>query len=547
MIRRRERRHSKAISSAIATRCIRATFARRSTSTARRSRQFRVNLDLACKVFGVTTSSAGRRRPQRRIVTSGLHREIADYCLEDVRATLELYEKIAPTLLMFNKDFRESEEREMRPKKEEPAVISTSEQQFVQAVTQTSLELTASLDMGDAAPVGGSHQAMVFEKLVAPEEPEEEIPIQSPSGCSGRGFSRRLTIPFAASRRSPTPFTTTVPGGRWDTSRASVPGEQPNGEVVDSVAARSSRPDSSTHLHAPQLEMIGSYGGHLLEWLNRYTFPTEAKFSDPKHAATIAKAFFDELLHNGTLCALIFSTIHFEATDIFFAEAERRGFRGIIGKAMMDRNAPDALLETAQDSYDQSRELLKKWHNRGLLRYAITPRFAPTSTPELLERAGDLKREFPGAYVHTHISENTNEVTWVHAFSGGGVRRRLRPLWSARRANGARAWCISPKRSWIHRAARLAHRARSNSNLFRQRPLPAPSHATPSSSGSARISARARRRCSPRWQMIQSSTGAGVSLSPSSSGTATLGGARALSLDGESGSLEVVSRPIFSC
>ena len=168
-----------------------------------------------------------------------------------------------------------------------------------------------------------------------------------------------------------------------------------------------------THLHAPQLEMIGSYGGHLLEWLNRYTFPTEAKFRDPKHAAPIAEAFFDELLRNGTLCALIFSTIHAEATEIFFAEAERRGFRGIIGKAMMDRNAPEALLENARDSYEQSRALIQKWHGRGLLRYAITPRFAPTSTPELLEAAGQLKREFPDAYVHTHISENTNEVTWV--------------------------------------------------------------------------------------------------------------------------------------
>jgi len=169
-----------------------------------------------------------------------------------------------------------------------------------------------------------------------------------------------------------------------------------------------------THLHAPQLEMIGSYGGHLLEWLNRYTFPTEAKFSDPKHAETIARAFYDELLRHGTLCALVFSTVHAEATDIFFAEAERRGFRGIIGKTMMDRNAPDALLETATDSYENSRELLLKWHNRGLLRYAIAPRFAPTSTPELLERAGDLKREFRDAYVHTHISENKIEIQWVH-------------------------------------------------------------------------------------------------------------------------------------
>jgi guanine deaminase len=168
-----------------------------------------------------------------------------------------------------------------------------------------------------------------------------------------------------------------------------------------------------THLHAPQLEMIGSYGGKLLEWLNTYTFPTEAKFADASHAERVAKSFFDEMLRNGTLSALVFSTIHREATDIFFAEAERRGFRGIIGKTMMDRNAPDYLLENARDAYDNSRALLTKWHNRGLLRYAITPRFAPTSTPELLEAAGALKREFADAYVHTHISENTHEVLWV--------------------------------------------------------------------------------------------------------------------------------------
>ncbi|HXI13153.1 MAG TPA: guanine deaminase [Thermoanaerobaculia bacterium] len=168
-----------------------------------------------------------------------------------------------------------------------------------------------------------------------------------------------------------------------------------------------------THLHAPQLEMIGSYGGHLLEWLNRYTFPTEARFADVNHAREIASALFDELLRHGTLTALIFSTVHEGATSAFFEEAERRGVRAIIGKTMMDRNAPDNLLEDPEESYEASRRLLTTWHGRGLLRYAITPRFAPTSTPRLLELAGKLKREFPDAYVHTHISENVAEVAWV--------------------------------------------------------------------------------------------------------------------------------------
>lgn len=190
--------------------------------------------------------------------------------------------------------------------------------------------------------------------------------------------------------------------------------EAPAGDLVDLTGSLITPGFIDTHLHAPQLEMIGSYGGHLLEWLNRYTFPTERKFEDPEHARRVARSFYDELLRNGTLAALIFSTVHYEATDIFFEEAERRGFRGIIGKTMMDRNAPDYLLDQSpQQSCDQSRQLLQKWHGRGLLRYAITPRFAPTSSPEQLEYAGQLKKEFPDAWVHSHISENQNEVRWV--------------------------------------------------------------------------------------------------------------------------------------
>jgi guanine deaminase len=170
-----------------------------------------------------------------------------------------------------------------------------------------------------------------------------------------------------------------------------------------------------THLHAPQLQMIGSYGGHLLEWLNRYTFPTEMRFADPEHARTIAPQLFNELVKNGTGCALLFSTIHTEATDIFFEEAHRRGFRAIIGKTLMDRHAPEALLEDAESAVRGSRELIRKWHRRTpLLNYAVTPRFAPTSTSALLAAAGELKKEFPDLWVHTHVSENVAEVEWVH-------------------------------------------------------------------------------------------------------------------------------------
>lgn len=143
------------------------------------NRQFKFNLDLACKTFGIPTSK-GEGVDGRSVESwyrAGRHREIADYCLEDVRATWELYEKIAPTILMFNKEFRESEERDLRGKKEELPMVPTSEAPFVASVTQTSLALTAALDLGETSPVvAGSHQALVFEKLMKSEEPEEEIP-----------------------------------------------------------------------------------------------------------------------------------------------------------------------------------------------------------------------------------------------------------------------------------------------------------------------------------------------------------------------------------
>ena len=300
-----------------------------------------------------------------------------------------------------------------------------------------------------------------------------------------------------------------------------------------------------THLHAPQLEMIGSYGGHLLEWLNRYTFPTEAKFADPDHARLIAGALFEELLHNGTLCALIFSTIHHDATEIFFAEAERRGFRGIIGKAMMDRNAPQSLLENAKDSYEQSRALMQKWHGRGLLRYAITPRFAPTSTPALLEAAGQLKREFPDAYVHTHISENKSEVQWVHELfpeaEYADVYDRY-GLLSEQTVLAHGVWLTEEELDLLsRRGARISHCP--NSNLFLGSGL-FPLHHVLDANVIVGLGSDIGAGTTPslftamadayKVQQVQ-----GVSLSPFQLWyLATLGGARALSLDNETGSLE---------
>jgi guanine deaminase len=168
-----------------------------------------------------------------------------------------------------------------------------------------------------------------------------------------------------------------------------------------------------THVHYVQTGMIASYGEQLLDWLNRYAFPAEMAFRDPAHAEAMARIFCDELLRNGTTTALVFCAVYPQSVDALFAEAERRGMRIIAGKVLMDRNAPDALRDTAQRGYDESKALIARWHGRGRSLYAITPRFAGTSTPAQLDAAGSLWREHPGVLMQTHISENRREVEWT--------------------------------------------------------------------------------------------------------------------------------------
>ena len=170
-----------------------------------------------------------------------------------------------------------------------------------------------------------------------------------------------------------------------------------------------------THIHFPQTEMVGAYGEQLLEWLNTYTFPTEMQFKDQAYADQIAQFFVQELLKNGTTTALVFCTVHTESVDALFEAAQQQQMRLIAGKVMMDRHAPAELCDTADSAYHDSKALIEKWHGKGRNLYAITPRFAPTSTPEQLARAGQLKAEYPDVYVHTHLSENNNEIAWVKA------------------------------------------------------------------------------------------------------------------------------------
>ncbi|WP_223257448.1 guanine deaminase [Phormidesmis priestleyi] len=169
------------------------------------------------------------------------------------------------------------------------------------------------------------------------------------------------------------------------------------------------------HVHYPQTEMIAAHGEQLLEWLNKYTFPTEAKFRDVEYARTIASFFLDELLRNGTTTALVLTTIFPHSVDVLFEEAQRRDMRLIAGQVLMTRNAPDFLLNDAKIAYEQNRELIRKWHHKDRLLYAITPRFAITSTNEELTLAGVLKAEFPDVYVHSHLSENLKEIEFTSA------------------------------------------------------------------------------------------------------------------------------------
>jgi len=167
------------------------------------------------------------------------------------------------------------------------------------------------------------------------------------------------------------------------------------------------------HIHYPQTRVIGSYGAQLLDWLQKYTFVEEQKFADPAHCEAVARFFLDELARQGTTTAVVYCTVHPESVEAFFAESERRGARMIAGKVMMDRNAPPLLRDTAQRGYDESKALIARWAGRGRLGYAITPRFAVTSSEAQLAAAGALAREHRDAYVQTHLSENFAEIAFV--------------------------------------------------------------------------------------------------------------------------------------
>ncbi|HGG03976.1 MAG TPA: guanine deaminase [Aliiroseovarius sp.] len=231
------------------------------------------------------------------------------------------------------------------------------------------------------------------------------------------------TLTFAAN-----PFTDGVQAASYDSHGAvaidagvirdlgpadSLRARYPDAAVTDYGNALISPGFVDAHAHYPQTAIIASWGKRLIDWLNTYTFPEESRFHDPAHAATIANRYFDLTLANGTTTTTSFCTIHATSVDAYFTAARARNLRALGGKTCMDRNAPDSLRDSAQSAYDDSKALLEKWHGTGRLSYVITPRFAPTSSPEQLAALGALWQEHPDCLMQTHLSEQIEEIAWV--------------------------------------------------------------------------------------------------------------------------------------
>lgn len=178
------------------------------------------------------------------------------------------------------------------------------------------------------------------------------------------------------------------------------------------------------HIHYAQIDVIGSPADGLLPWLEHYTFPQEARFSDFDYCAAAAAFFMAELLRNGVTTALAFATSHTESVHALFAQAQARHMRLITGLCLMDRNAPLNVLnraapDGAKDATEQSliacETLIQQWHGQGRLGYAITPRFAPSCSQAQLRGAGELAAKYPDVWIQSHVAENHDEIKWARA------------------------------------------------------------------------------------------------------------------------------------
>ena len=194
-----------------------------------------------------------------------------------------------------------------------------------------------------------------------------------------------------------------------------------------------------THVHSPQLDVIASYGSELLDWLERHTFPAEGRYADAAHAEAGATLFLDALIAHGTTSAVVFPTVHKVSAEALFAAGAERGMRLVAGKVLMDRNAPAGLVDDVDQAERDCRDLIERWHGNGRLSYAVTVRFAPTSTPEQLAMAGRLCAADPSLYFQTHLAENRDEVRWVHELFPDA--RSYLDVYAARRAAACEGAC----------------------------------------------------------------------------------------------------------
>jgi guanine deaminase len=335
-----------------------------------------------------------------------------------------------------------------------------------------------------------------------------------------------------------------VENGRIVGAQADAPGE---GWERHDHAGRLILPGFiDTHVHMPQLDVIASYGTELLDWLNTYTFPAEMRFADPRWSQAGAALFLDALLAHGTTSAVVFATAHKVSANAVFEGAQQRGMRVITGKVLQDRHSPDGLRDDVLQAEQDCLDLIRRWHGRDRLAYAVTVRFAPTSSPEQLRMAGSLCAADPTLYMQTHVAENRDEVKWVRelfpearsyldVYTRAGLMHRRSVL-----AHGV--WLDDDDRAALRESgAHIAHSPSSNlflgSGLFDWRAAvqsgAGVSLATDVGGGTSlsmirtmadayKVQAMAGQRLTA-WKALH---------------TATLGAAQALSLDHEIGSLE---------
>ena len=333
----------------------------------------------------------------------------------------------------------------------------------------------------------------------------------------------------------------------------SIVGAQPGTHLPDAGWARHDHSGHlvmpgfiDTHVHAPQIDVIASYGTELLEWLNTYTFPAEANYAQPALAHSGAVRFLDALLAHGTTSAVVFPTVHKVSADALFEAAQQRGMRLVTGKVLMDRHCPDNLRDDVDQAERDCRELIARWHGNGRLAYAVTVRFAATSTPEQLAMAGRLCADHPGVYMQTHVAENRAEVRWIaelfpqarsylDVYAGAGLLNERSVL-----AHGI--WLDDADRAVLRdTGAQIAHSPSSNlflgSGLFDWRAAEAAGAAVSMASDVGGGTSLSMLRTMADAYKIQAMAGQRLTAWKALH-SATLGAAQALHLDGEIGSLE---------